>query len=189
MKFTSIVALVGVATAIQYKQANDCGCAAPIEEPFCGCSGGAHLEAKTLRGSLDASARLASSQAGCDGYARLSNQSAGSNTEIGASQYTIPDKNIVTDQARVSESVSRGGNKEQTCKMSQKKFQIGGEITVTEKYNDSLKGEQVSEKCGQGAAQTRSRTQVLDSCNGSADIPLTAQCGGASDCGCNSRLN
>jgi len=188
MKFTSIVALVGAATAIQYKQAQDCGCSAPaiIEEPFCGCSG-AHLEAKTLRGSLDASARLAGSQAGCDGYARLCNQSAGSNTEIGASQYTIPDKNIVTDQAKVSESVSRGGNKEQTCKMSQKKFQIGGEITVTEKYNDSLKGEQVSEKCGQGAAQTRSRTAVLDSCNGSADIPVTAQC--APSCGCNSRLN
>jgi hypothetical protein len=54
--------------------------------------------------------------------------------------------------------VSKGCSKEQNCQVAQRKFSIAGDITVTEKYNNSLKGEDVSEKCGQGASQTRSRT-------------------------------
>jgi len=99
---------------------------------------------------------------------------------------TIPDKHTVTDQAKVSEDASNGSAQEQTCQVAQRKFTIGGEITVTEKYNDSLKSENASCKQGEGASQTRSRTQVCDNCSGTAQIPVTAQCGAAPSCGCGS---
>jgi hypothetical protein len=47
---------------------------------------------------------MPAAQANADGYARLSAQSASSNSRIGATQMTIPDKHTVTDQAKVSES-------------------------------------------------------------------------------------
>jgi len=111
---------------------------------------------------------------GADGYARLSSQSADASSSISASQITIPDKSFVTDQAKVHESVAKGERNSKTCKVAQRKFSINGEITVDEKYNDNLKGEETQKKCGQGASQTRSRTQLLNRCDGgNAQVPQT----------------
>jgi len=189
MKFTSLIALVGATQAAKLcpcSQAPQAQYQAPQADScddfdFSGVNGGA-AGYRGLRGNLNAGSRLAAAtQDG--GYGRLASENAASSTQIGASNIVIPDKNTVTDQAKVSEAVSKGNNKEQTCQVAQRKFTIGGEITVTEKYSDSLKAENVQEKCGEGASQTRSRTQVLDNMpQGAAGIPLTAQCGAAAGC-------
>lgn len=88
---------------------------------------------------------------------------------------TIPDKNLITDQAKVSEYSAKGSQQEKTCQVAERTFSIGGEITVTEKYNDQLKGQHVSDKKSQGASQSRSRTQLLSNCGGKADVPQTYQ--------------
>ena len=183
MKFSVLIALVGAATASRYGQNGPASCgsapAQPEPEAEYSCDGQAPLRGHSLRGSLNAAARLASPAAGdadgSIGYGTLSAENAASSTTIGASQVAIPDKNIITDQAKVNEAVSRGSRKSQTCQVAQRKFSINGDITVTEKYNDSLKGDNNSESCGQGASQTRSRTQLL-SAGGSAQIPVTTQC-------------
>lgn len=157
--------------------------AAPAATQYsCDCV--APLAGATLRGALDAGSRLPTPLGCNDGYGTLSAESAASETSIGAAQVAIPDKNIITDQAKVNEAVARGNRKSQTCQVAQRKFSIAGEISVTEKYNDSLKGDNTSESCGQGASQTRSRTQLLNAA-GRAQIPVTTQCAPVQTCGCN----
>jgi hypothetical protein len=82
----------------------------------------------------------------------LTSESAGSQTQIGAQNIVIPDKHTVTDQAKVSEACSRGSNQEQNCQVAKRDFTIQGNISVTEKYNDSSKGEHVASKEGSGAS-------------------------------------
>jgi hypothetical protein len=171
MKFSVIVALFGYASAIRGP------CNAPPAPQDCSSDNGAYaaqsgLQAGALRGLRANLAAPSSSSA----YGKLCSESAASKTEIGASNVVIPDKSTVTDQAKVTEDVSKGSSQAQTCQVAQRKFTIGGEITVTEKYNDSLKAENVAEKSGEGASQTKSRTHVLCNCQGKAEIPLTAAC-------------
>lgn len=195
MKFSVFVALIGSTAAVRYY---DCPQPKPIlpcqqkeqqqEQAQFTCDDQQALPLPAYSGQLDAASRLPQPGAGgCDGYGRLSSESAASKTTIGASQLTIPDKNIVTDQAKVHESVAKGERKAQTCQVARRKFSINGEITVDEKYNDNLKGDETSKKCGQGAAQTRSRTQVLNVCSGgNVQVPPTAQfIQRPSTCGCN----
>jgi len=177
MKFAVFIALVGAASAARY---NNCGCAQPPQEKpqaqEYNCDDQVALQANSLRGALDASAAIPQPGAGgCDGYGVLSSESAASRTCIGAAQVAIPDKNIITDQAKVQEAVSRGSRKSQTCQVAQRKFSIAGDITVTEKYNDNLKGDNTSESCGKGASQIRSRTQLI-SAGAKAKIPVTTTC-------------
>ena len=202
MKFTTFIALVGVATASRYGHAagaiasrmgGDCGCAAPVPAPACeyaaaqscGCAGGAGgmggaggFGRKGLSGALNAASRLPAASYGDDNYARLCTESANSNTQISASQYTIPDKNTITDQAKVSQAVSNGSNKEQNCEVASRTFDISGSISVQEKYTNQQRGESTSEQCGEGASQTRSRVQVSNNCCGKAAIPVTSNCAG-----------
>jgi len=194
MQLSVLIALFGLASA----QFDKCGCtSAPAPAPAATCdfagaygagngaASGAGFAAPRLSGALNAGSRLARSARGA-GYGKLSAQSAASNTRIGASNLVIPDKNTITDTAKVSEAVSKGSSKEQTCQVAQRKFTIGGEITVSEQYNDSTKGEHTTCKNGEAASQTRSRTQMLDNVSGQADIPITAQCGAAAGpSGCN----
>lgn len=180
MKFV-LLALVGTISAAKWhndgcapKPAPTCQAAAPVAQEYT-CDQAA-LPVPSLRGALDAGARLPQpGMGGCNGYAVLSGESASSKTCIGAQQVAIPDKHLVTDQAKVNEGVNKGQKKSQTCQVAQRKFSIAGEVTVTEKYNDSMKGENTSETCGQGASQTRSRTQMLCG-SAKAKIPVTTQC-------------
>ena len=72
----------------------------------------------------------------------------------------IPDKHTVTDQAKVSEAKSRGEKSAQDVEVAKRTFDICGQIIVSEKYNDSSKGEHCASKEGEGASQSRSRTQT-----------------------------
>lgn len=176
MRFSTFVALVGTAAAVRFESQCGCPVATPAPQYDCGCDD-AKLPLPSYAGSagLDASNKLAQPGAGgSDGYARLSSQSASSRSSIGASQISVPDRNSVTDQAKVHESVAKGERRAQNCQVARRRFSINGEITVDEKYNDNLKGDDTQKKCGQGASQTRSRTQVLNACNAQAAAPITA---------------
>jgi hypothetical protein len=172
MKFTTLVALFGIAQASKlcpcdakpacaYAPQSGCGPCSRGAGAGAGAGYGAHGAA--LTSGLDAGARLSASQQ-ASSYGVLCSENASSNTQLGNSNIIIPDKNTVTDQAKVSEAVSRGSNKATSCQVAQRKFSIAGEIAVTEKYSDSTKGEDSQEKCGEGSSQTRSRTQVLNNC-------------------------
>ena len=67
--------------------------------------------------------------------------------------------------------------------MGKRTFDICGQITVTEKYNDSSKGEHCASKEGEGASQSRSRTQTQNNVCARASIPNTAS--GSFSCSCN----
>jgi len=176
MKYFALVALIGAAAAVKNCPCNSYD--APAQVPVaatCDFANG-NFGQRGLSGALNAGNRLqanSANQGDHAGYARLATQSAGSSSTIGTSQMTIPDKHSVTDQAKVDEHAQNGSSQEQTCQVAQRKFTIGGEITVTEKYNDSLKSENASCRKGEGASQTRSRTQVSDSVCGSAQMPVT----------------
>lgn len=172
MKFAVFIALVGAASA-----ARRCGVPVPESQPSgYTCDDQNALRPNSLRGALDANANIPQPGAGgADGYGVLSSESASSRTCIGAAQVAIPDKNIITDQAKVQEAVSRGSRKSQTCQIAQRKFSISGDITVSEKYTDSLKGDNTSESCGKGASQIKSRTQLLNG-GAKAKIPVTTTC-------------
>jgi hypothetical protein len=183
MKFSVFVALLGSASAVTF-----CGNAPAA--PVCGqqqfsCDDQSNLQLPAYNGN-NLKAQLGAGEGCTDGYGKLSSESASSKTTIGASQITIPDKHIVTDQAKVHEEVAKGERQAQTCQVARRKFSISGEITVDEKYNDNLKGDDNSKKCGQGASQTRSRTQVLNVCTGgNASVPITAPCvARQASCGC-----
>jgi hypothetical protein len=189
MRFSVIVALVGSTAAIKVTgcgngaAANYCA-PAPAEQAGYNCDDQVPLPLPQYSGNLDASCRIPKPGAGgADGYAKLCAESAESSTAIAANQITVPDKNIVTDQAKVHEAVAKGEKKSQTCQVARRKFSINGEITVDEKYNDNLKGDETSKKCGQGASQTRSRTQLLNSCAvGAVAIPRTSACVESNGC-------
>ena len=154
MKFV-IAALIGCSAAISLECApcNEC-----YEAPICqqGCVDGQYGSGYAL-GSQNAQLSGAE-RAGA--YAKLTSESAGSNTNIGAQNIVIPDKHTVTDQAKVSESATRGSHQEQNCEVAKRTFDINGSICVSEKYNDSSKGQHSACKDGEGASQTRTRTQV-----------------------------
>lgn len=132
MKFTTLIALVGVASA--YKRPCACNQPEPVEptqpQPTgcmmrggrgCGIAGASGLAGRGqsgLAGLLNAGARLPAATYGNDGYARLSTEGANSNTQISASQMTIPDKHTVTDQAKVSQAVSNGNTTEKNCQVA-----------------------------------------------------------------------
>ena len=191
MKFV-IAALIGSASAVALECAPQCApaCAqACYELPSCGCSGsgaGAYGSGYSIG---DQNAQL-SGQERAGAYAKLTSESAGSNTNIGAQNIVIPDKHTVTDQAKVSESASRGSHQEQNCEVAKRTFDINGSICVSEKYNDSSKGQHSACKDGEGASQTRTRTQVQNNACAKADIPCTCaagSCGGyraADSCAC-----
>lgn len=178
MKF-AIAALIGSASAVALECAPSCG--APcydVCEPICGCAGAYGAGASNYAiGSQNAQL---SGQERAGAYAKLTSESAGSNTNIGAQNIVIPDKHTVTDQAKVSESATRGSHQEQNCEVAKRTFDINGSICVSEKYNDSSKGQHSACKDGEGASQTRTRTQVQNNACAKADIPCT--CAAGSSC-------
>lgn len=117
------------------------------------------------------------------GFAALASEHAGSETTIGAEQIVIPDKQSVTDQTKVSEYAAKGSNNAQSCEISKRTFDISGSISVSEKYNDSSKGENCENKDSEGASQTRSRSQVANNLCAKAVIPCTCSAA-APSCGC-----
>ena len=178
MKFV-IAAFLGLTQAVSL------GCA-PCSEPKiyeCDCApcggawaAGAGAGAYALG---DQNAQLSGAER-AGSFAKLTSESAGSNTQIGAQNIVIPDKHTVTDQAKVSESATRGSHQEQNCEVAKRTFDINGSICVSEKYNDSSKGQHSACKDGEGASQTRTRTQVQNNVCAKADIPCTC---GAGACG------
>lgn len=192
MKFT-IAALIGCASAVSLECAP--ACSPCYEAPACGSSCGGYA-AGSGYGSAGGYA-IGSQNAQLSGaeragaYAKLTSESAGSNTNIGAQNIVIPDKHTVTDQAKVSESATRGSHQEQNCEVAKRTFDINGSICVSEKYNDSSKGQHSACKDGEGASQTRTRTQVQNNACAKADIPATCGAGSGSSgygagrgCGC-----
>ena len=184
MKF-AIIALLGVASATSLKGIKyDCACV-PVTtccDPCdsCACSGNSGSRYGGYRGG--ASAVLpGADRAGS--YAKLTAESAGSQTQIGAQQIVIPDKHTVTDQAKVSEAQSNGNAQSQKCSLSERTFDICGSITVAESYNDKTKSEHCASKNGEGASQSRARTQVQNNLCARADIPCTCA-SGSKGCGC-----
>jgi len=183
MKF-ALAALIGSASAVALECAPSCGQCyeepSCYSEPACGCAsgyGGAYGGA-----SIGSQNAKLSGQERSGAYAKLTSESAGSNTNIGAQNIVIPDKHTVTDQAKVSESATRGSHQEQNCEVAKRTFDINGSICVSEKYNDSSKGQHSACKDGEGASQTRTRTQVQNNACAKADIPCT--CAAGSSCGC-----
>ena len=190
MKF-ALAALIGSVSAVALE------CAPSCCEPACGCSdgyaagyGGAYGAGASNYAIGSQNAQL-SGQERAGAYAKLTSESAGSNTNIGAQNIVIPDKHTVTDQAKVSESATRGSHQEQNCEVAKRTFDINGSICVSEKYNDSSKGQHSACKDGEGASQTRTRTQVQNNACAKADIPSTSGgCGSSSGsfsgagCGC-----
>jgi len=183
MKFV-LAALIGSASAVALECAPSCGPCyeeqSCYEQPACGCAsgyGGAYGGA-----SIGSQNAKLSGQERSGAYAKLTSESAGSNTNIGAQNIVIPDKHTVTDQAKVSESATRGSHQEQNCEVAKRTFDINGSICVSEKYNDSSKGQHSACKDGEGASQTRTRTQVQNNACAKADIPCT--CAAGSSCGC-----
>ena len=179
MKFV-LAALIGSASAVALECAPSCGPCyeeqSCYEQPACGCAsgyGGASIGSQNAK---------LSGQERSGAYAKLTSESAGSNTNIGAQNIVIPDKHTVTDQAKVSEYATRGSHQEQNCEVAKRTFDINGSICVSEKYNDSSKGQHSACKDGEGASQTRTRTQVQNNACAKADIPCT--CAAGSSCGC-----
>jgi hypothetical protein len=138
-----IATFLGLVSAKQLS----CGCAQPVAICDSGC--GYSTGYAGLSNNLNA---LLPGQDRAGGYAKLTSESAGSQTQIGAQNIVIPDKHTVTDQAKVSEACSKGSNQEQNCQVAKRDFDINGHISVTEKYNDSSKGEHVASKEGSGAS-------------------------------------
>ena len=173
MKF-AIAALIGSASAVSLGCAPCYEVQACQQEQDCGC--GAYGAGYSL-GSQNA--QLAGAER-AGAFAKLTSESAGSNTNIGAQNIVIPDKHTVTDQAKVSESATKGSHQEQNCEVAKRTFDINGSICVSEKYNDSSKGQHSACKDGEGASQTRTRTQVQNNLCAKADIPCT--CAAGSSC-------
>jgi hypothetical protein len=176
MKF-AIAALIGTVSAVSL---NYCGADACAQEADYGCGNGNGQQFSAGAGgaySLGAQSAQLSGAERAGGYATLSAESAGSNTNIGAQNIVIPDKHTVTDQAKVSESAARGSHQEQNCEVAKRTFDINGSICVTEKYNDSSKGQHSACKDGEGASQTRTRPQVQNNVCAKADIPSTCGSG------------
>ena len=181
MKF-ALATFLGVVSAVSLQCQPDCNAcyAAPCQEDqSCGC--GQYGQGYNLG---DQNAQL-SGQDRAGGYAKLTSESAGSNTNIGAQNIVIPDKHTVTDQAKVSESATSGKHQEQNCEVAKRTFDINGSICVSEKYNDSSKGQHSACKDGEGASQTRTRTQVQNNVCAKADIPCTCAAGSSCRGGCN----
>ena len=169
MKYTiAVIALVG------YTNAQCFPCGAPCETPLLECPAVAPCQLSGAQAAL-----RPGNYDNQGGFAKLSAESAASQTQIGAQNIIIPDKNTVTDQAKVSECCSKGEKAEQNCEVARRVFDIAGSICVTEKYNDQAKGQHVASKSGEGASQTRSRTQVENNTSaiGEGDIPCTCSCG------------
>jgi hypothetical protein len=190
MKF-AVIALIGVVSATSLKAAYPCGCnkCEPVCNACdtCGCDGydGYSRSGYGCRGGVDATLPGAERSGA---YAKLTAESAGSQTQIGAQQISIPDKCTVTDQAKVSEAQSKGSAQSQKCTVAKRTFDICGSISVEESYNDQSKSQHCAEKDGEGASQSRSRTQVQNNLCARADIPCTCAAGGCG-CGCKSKCN
>jgi hypothetical protein len=175
MKFV-IAALIGSASAISLECAPavcECYEAPSCEQGYAAGQYGAGYAIGAQNAQLGGAERAGA-------FAKLTSESAGSNTNIGAQNIVIPDKHTVTDQAKVSESASRGSHQEQNCEVAKRTFDINGSICVSEKYNDSSKGQHSACKDGEGASQTRTRTQVQNNLCAKADIPCT--CGAGASC-------
>ena len=185
MKF-AIAALIGSATAVSLGCAPVTQCyQADACESGCGYSAGQYGAGQGYNLGAQNAQLSGAERAGA--YAKLTSESAGSNTNIGAQNIVIPDKHTVTDQAKVSESATRGSHQEQNCEVAKRTFDICGSISVSEKYNDSSKGQHSACKDGEGASQTRTRTQVQNNVCAKADIPNTCGAGSSGYSGaCNS---
>ena len=181
MKFV-IAAFVGLASAVSLECKPDCACeyVSPCADSCYGAAAGSQWGAAQGYAIGDQNAQLSGAER-AGAYAKLTSESAGSNTNIGAQNIVIPDKHTVTDQAKVSESATRGSHQEQNCEVAKRTFDINGSICVSEKYNDSSKGQHTACKDGEGASQTRTRTQVQNNACAKADIPCT--CGAGSSYG------
>jgi hypothetical protein len=171
MRTSVVLALLGFASAATLKQ--NCGCAAPLPAPVCAPVAPQSLcdlqVGKSKQALLGAASREGS-------FAALASETAGSTTNIGAQQIVIPDRHTVTDQTKVSEYCAKGSNNAQSCEIAKRTFDIAGSITVSEKYNDSSKGENAENKDSEGASQTRSRSQVANNLCAKATIPCTCAC-------------
>lgn len=178
MKFT-IAALIGCASAVSLECAPACVPVCPCESS-CGSGYAGSAYGSGSGYAIGSQNAQLSGQERAGAYAKLTSESAGSNTNIGAQNIVIPDKHTVTDQAKVSESATRGSHQEQNCEVAKRTFDINGSICVSEKYNDSSKGQHSACKDGEGASQTRTRTQVQNNACAKADIPCTCAAGSAS---------
>ena len=183
MKF-AILALIGAVSAASLKgiRRDACGCQPVVE---CPCQDQAALYTSAYGRGCGA-AGLDATLPGADragAYAKLTSESAGSQTQIGAQEIVIPDKHTVTDQAKVSEAQSNGQAQSEKCEVAERTFDISGSITVAESYNDKSKSQHCASKNGEGASQSRSRTQVQNNLCARADIPCTCA-GGAGKIGC-----
>lgn len=196
MKF-AIIALLGVTSAASLKgMHSDCCCEQKVCDPCAsGAYGNRYASYGRGSGSGYGSSGVSATLPGAEragAYAKLTAESAGSQTQIGAQNIVIPDKHTVTDQAKVSEAQSNGQAQSQKCSLSERTFDICGSITVAESYNDKTKSEHCASKNGEGASQSRSRTQVQNNLCARADIPCTCASGSGSagyagkgcNCGC-----
>ena len=171
MKASVILALLGFTSAASLKQ---CLPECPPAPPACAPQSLCNLSINSAGGAAGGAKYATLGPASRAGsYAALASESAGSSTNIAAQQIVIPDRQTVTDQTKVSESCERGSDQAQSCEVASRTFEIGGSITVKEKYNDSSKGEFSSQKEGEGASQSRSRSQVANNLCAKATIPCT----------------
>jgi hypothetical protein len=183
MKLYTLCALLGLSAAVSLRKEEEpkekgTGCAydtACYTEQYQGgdCFQGADQGCVVNIGGRGGRQATLGAAARGGSFATLGSESAGSETRIGAQQIVIPDRHTVTDQTKVSESCSSGSNSASNVEVAKRTFDIAGSISVTENYQDKAEGQHAAQKEGEGASQTRSRSQVCNNVCAKAQIPCT----------------
>ena len=157
MKSFAIIALLGVAQAISCVPA---------------CGGDCQSVDGTGKGYRASLSRGASVPCG-GGVGTLTTQLAGSATSIGAQKIVVPDKQTVTDQAKVSKTCSQAKKQDQGCAVSKRSFTVNGGIKITQKGENTSKGASSASHCGEQASQSKETESVRSNTCAPASLPST----------------
>ena len=98
------------------------------------------------------------------GIGTLVTQAAGAETQIGAQKIVVPDKQTVTDQAKVSKTCSQTKKQDQGCAVSKRSFCVKGGIKIVQKGENSNKMEASASECGEEASQSKRSESVCSNC-------------------------
>jgi hypothetical protein len=121
MKFV-IPAFIGSVSAVSLEYVHASACNACNEAPACDQGCGGYISGYGQGYNLGDRNAVLSGADRTGAFAKLTSESAGSNTNIVAQNIVIPDKHTVTDQAKVSESTTRGSHQEQNCEVTKKTY-------------------------------------------------------------------
>ena len=171
MKSFAIVALLAATQAITC-------------EPACGCNAGYGGN----QGNQDYRIQGLNKQVNLPcggGIGSLVSIQAGSTTQIGAQNIVVPDKKTITDQAKVSKTQAQSKKQDQGCGVSKRSFSVKGGIKITQKGENTSKGESSAKQCGEDASQSKESESVKSNNCAQASLPTTeGQVDYDQSCGC-----